>query len=93
MACVAISPDDQWIVAGSDENYLQVWSIVSGDAVLLIEEDHSGYSRHACVAVTHDSTRIVSSSLNDLLVCCMCPSLCRILSVLCPVFFGIACSF
>ncbi|XP_038066823.1 NACHT domain- and WD repeat-containing protein 1-like [Patiria miniata] len=68
MSCVAISADDQWLVAGSDENYLQVWSVLSGDPVLLITENHSGYARHANVAVTHDSTRIISPSENDLMV-------------------------
>ena len=68
MSCVAISADNQWVVAGSDQNYLQVWSISSGDSVLLIDENHSGYERYANVVITQDSTRIVSAAQNELKV-------------------------
>ena len=68
MFCAAISADDKWLVAGSDQNYLQVWSILSGDPILLVDENHTGYERYANLSITHDSTRIVSPSQNELMV-------------------------
>ncbi|KAG8789767.1 hypothetical protein FRC12_013275 [Ceratobasidium sp. 428] len=61
--CVAVSPDGQRIVSGSEDGVVRVWDAETGDAVLGPLNGHSAYV--TCVAFSLDGRWIASGSRDE----------------------------
>ncbi|XP_033116394.1 NACHT domain- and WD repeat-containing protein 1-like isoform X2 [Anneissia japonica] len=66
--CVALSANSTRVVTGSADNTLRVWDVDSGDEVRVIEEDHSAYTNHSLLCISHDSSKIISGSTEIIMV-------------------------
>ncbi len=59
--CIAISPDGQTLVSGSDDTTIRVWNLSSGDQICILK--HSGISQMAItsLAIASDGQTLISS--------------------------------
>ncbi|XP_071961162.1 NACHT domain- and WD repeat-containing protein 1-like isoform X2 [Antedon mediterranea] len=60
--CVAMSSDSAYLVSGSADDSLRVWDVDSGEELRVIKEDHSSYSNHSVLCISHDCSKIISAS-------------------------------
>lgn len=63
--CVAISPDGQTLVSGSDDNTIKLWNLHNGKLNRTLHGD-SGLVN--CVAISPDGKTIVSGSTEEIVV-------------------------